>query len=177
MAAAAGGMAFVGSSFLMEGPLWPIKLVSMLGLAVSDRAPERMPNLRGLAWWMPGRNVVEVLLAAAVIAVAWRVCATCREPEIGGAVAGAAGLLLGHHAYLQDSLLLVPLLVLILDRPAPAWLHAWTVAVISPAPYFALLSNRPYIAHLAIVGFVLAAMGWLAVRRRWVDCNGHSLPQ
>ena len=166
-AAAAAVLTIAGTSFLMEGADWPVRLLSMLKMPVSDRAPERMPNLRGLASWLPsGSFLLEAILALAAILLAWRIFVLYDDPEIGVAVTVALGLLLGHHAYLQDALVLAPLLVLVLDREIPDWLRVWAVILVSPLPYFLLTTTRPYAGQLLIAGFVFAVVAWLAIRTR-----------
>ncbi len=155
-------LAVLAVSTAMEGPEWPGRLISMLRLPVSDPGPERMPILRGIALWLPAHATLEALFAAGVLVLLWRVLVLHREAATSGAVAMAAGLILGRHGYIHDAALLIPLVVLLIDRPAPSWLKLWAVVAASPFPYLLLLTPWPPMGQLLLVGFTVTALGWLA---------------
>ena len=153
-------LALIGLSFLIEGPDWPrqyAKIFSLMG--VFSPAPERMPNLRGVASWLPWATAVEIVSAVAMVWLLWAVCRGGTDLGTAGAAAAACGLLLGHHGYAGDSALLLPLCVLTIQRPgAPSWLKAWAVVLLSPALALLLVSQRPFLAQILVVAFVVTAI-------------------
>jgi hypothetical protein len=157
--AAATGAVLLGASFPIEGPGWPLRYWKALTDPHFSPAPARMANLRGIAWWLPWPGAVEAVLAIAVAYLLWTFFR--RTPHLGLAGAGAAagGLLLARHGYNYDFVLLIPLLVLTVQRPGiPAWLKGWAFLLLSPVATLLVVSNKPFLAQIAIVGFVIAAL-------------------
>jgi hypothetical protein len=130
-------------------------------MPVFSPAANRMPNLHGIAYWLPWPAAVEAVLAIGVIALLWSICRNTPHLGVAGAAAAAAGLLLGGHAYANDCALLVPLLAFAIQRhAAPKWLKTWAVLLLTPAPVLLLVTHKPFAGQIAIVGFVLAALIW-----------------
>ncbi|MBS1854510.1 MAG: DUF2029 domain-containing protein [Acidobacteria bacterium] len=159
---AIGVSVWIGASFLLEGPGWPMAYLKMSHMPTFSPAADRMPNVYGIASWIPWTSAAEVAGGIAVALLLWTVC---RRGGTGlgmaGAAAAACGVLLGHHSYAGDCALLIPLTVLTVQRPgAPRWLKIWAVATLTPAPVLLLLSNRPLLAQLWIAAFVVTAV-WL----------------
>jgi hypothetical protein len=157
--AAAAGAVLVAAGFAIEGPAWPLRYMATLTDPHFSPAAARMANLRGIAWWLPWPGAVEIVLAVAVVCLLWAYFR--RTPHLGlaGAAASAGGLLLARHGYNYDFVLLIPLLVLTVQRPAvPLWLKAWAFLLLSPVATLLVVSNKPFLAQIAIVGFVVAAL-------------------
>src|ERR1022692_2962205 len=103
-------------------------------------APERMPNLHGIAYWLPWATATQIALAIGIVWLLWAACRNGTDLGTAGAAAAACGLLLAPHAYSGDITLLIPLSVLTIQRPGtPSWLAVWATMMLSPAP---LLMDR-----------------------------------
>jgi hypothetical protein len=113
-----------------------------------------MPNLRGILSMVGGSFVPEIALAAATVAAFWHLS---RRLDLirGAALALAGGLLLSHHAYDYDALLLLPAL-LIYEADHREWLRAWSLLLFTPLPYLLILLNTTWPGHLLISGFTLS---------------------
>jgi hypothetical protein len=175
LAAAAGAVAgLLAACFLIEGPGWPLGYLAVLRNPLFSVADSRMPNLRGVAYWLPGSAAIE---AAGAVVVAVLLCLACRRnPPIGwtGSLTAAASLILGHHAYASDCVLLVPAALVGLQRPLPAWLKMWGVLLATPVLTLALVSNAPYIGQWMVVAYVVSALAWTATAKR-VDESGSEM--
>ena len=150
-----------------------------------------MPNLRGLLSFVGGSFAVEVALGLVVVAAVWFL--SRREPlPAVGAIALAGGLLLGHHSYFYDAVLLIPAVLLPFDAArrepterrlqsklaAPQWMRYWAVLLITPVPYLLLLTNAGIVGHIAISGYTLALIAVTVIHRRADGMEpGSSLPQ
>lgn len=160
-----GGITGLALSFAVEGREWPSRLLSLTQLPDFDPAPDRMPNLRGLLTFLGVGLALELALALAVIVAVWFLCR--RLPlEAAAAVALAAGLLVSHHAYFYDALMLLPALMLPFGGGYPEWLRKWALVLFTPIPYLFLLIDAAWAGHLAITGFTLALLGRMAWHRR-----------
>ena len=151
----AGGVAIVSVSFAVEGKQWPNRLFSLARLPEFDPAANRMPNLRGLLSSLDGGLPAEIALALVAIITFWFLFR--RQPlHVGGNLSLAGGLLLSHHAYVYDALLLLPALMLPYESPSPKWLRSWALLLLTPVPYLFLLTDMELYGHLAISGYTLA---------------------
>ena len=115
----AGAMAvtaLMGCCFLIEGPQWPLQYAKISQMPEFSPAPQRMPTIYGIASWLPWPTLAEIAGAVAVVLLLWAACRGGADPGTCGAAAAACGLLLGHHAYAGDCVLLIPLLVLTIQR-------------------------------------------------------------
>ena len=117
-----------------------------------------MPNLRGIACRLPGSTAIEVVAAAALILLLWRLCRHTGELGVAGAAAAACGLLLGHHGYANDCALLMPLAVVMLSKPGPLWIRGWAALLLTPVVTWLLISSQPVWGQALAVGFVFAAL-------------------
>ena len=148
----AGGTAILLFSFASEGANWPRRFAASLPqLAAAD---ERMPNLRGILSLVGGGLVPEIALAAAAVAVFWYVGGRL-DLIRGAALALAGGLLLSHHAYGYDALLLLPAL-LIYEADHREWLRAWSLLLFTPVPYLLILLDTTWPGHVLVTGFTLS---------------------
>jgi hypothetical protein len=144
-------------SSLIEGMNWPARWLQMSGLPEFDPAFERMPNLRGLLFWVSSSLPLETVTALAAMLVAWKICR--RLPSANAsALTLSTGVLVGHHGYTSDAILMIPLIAHMLETKPSGLIFGWAVLMITPAPYLALLSDYPIIGQSLIVGFALTAM-------------------
>ena len=159
IAGAVAGLTLIASCFLIEGPGWPLQYARFSQMPGFSPASERMPNLHGIACWLPWTTALEIVSAVAVVFLLWAACRGRTDFGTAGAAAAACGLLLGHHAYAYDCLLLIPLSVLTIQRPGvPPWLKVWAAALLSPAPVLLLVSERPLPGQVLIVAFIVTAI-------------------
>jgi hypothetical protein len=129
-------------------------------------APYKMPNLNGLAYWLPWSGAIEILLAILVLFSVW-VVARKYPFEIAVPVTLAAGLLVSHHAYVYDGILLIPLLLMVHQTAVPKLLKLWSFVLCFPQFYISLLEpNTMLVAQIAITGFTLATLAFLVWRAR-----------
>jgi hypothetical protein len=173
LAGAAGCTASILLSFAAEGKDWPNRILTLTRMPDFDPAPGRMPNLRGLLSLFGGGLAAEVALGLVVAAAVWLLCRSKPLPTAGAMVL-AGGLLLGHHAYFYDAVLLLPALLLPFQAsspdpaPHPEWMRRWALFLFSPLPYLFLLTNLGMLGHVAITGYTLAliAVETIAVTMR-----------
>jgi hypothetical protein len=151
--------ALIGCCFLIEGPGWPLQYLKMSHMAAFSPAPERMPTLYGIAYWLPWPAAAEMAGAGAIVLLLWAACRGGADLGMSGAAAAACGLLLGHHAYAGDCALLIPLSVLTIQQPGvPLWLKVWAIVLLPSAPVLLLVLQRPYLGQVVIAAFIVTAI-------------------
>ena len=159
MAGAIAAAVWIASSFLIEGPGWPLGYAKISQMPELSPGSARMPNLYGIASWIPWTAAAEIVGAVAIVLLLWAACRGGTDLGTAGAAAAACGLLLSHHAYAGDSALLIPLSVLTFQRPgAPLWLKVWAIVLLSPAPVLLLVSPKPFLGQMLIAAFVVTAI-------------------
>ena len=159
IAGSIAGLALIASCFLIEGTEWPLRYAKISQMPAFSPAPERMPNLYGIASWLPRTAAAEIVGAAAIVVLLWAACRGSTNLGLAGAAAAACGLLLGRHAYAGDCALLIPLAVLTIQRQgAPSWLKVWAVLLLSPVPVLLLVSQKPLLGQMLIAAFVVTTI-------------------
>ncbi len=159
IASAIGTMVLLASCFLIEGPRWPLLYLQMSHMAGFSPAAFKMANLLGVAYWFPWTAAVDAALSGALALLLWVASRGNNDLGAAGAAVAAGGLLLSPHSYANDLVLLIPLAVLTIQHPAlPSWLKGWAVLLLSPAPVLLLVSQRPWLGQVLIVGFVVTAI-------------------
>ena len=172
-AGAATVAVLLAACFPIEGLAWPVRYWKTLSLPVYW-VNSRMPNLHGIASWLPASAAIEAVAAAALLALLWRVCRGTGELGMAGAATAACGMMAGHHAYGYDCILLLPLAVIMLGSPGPLWLRGWAALLLTPVFIWLLLSSQPWWGQLLMVGFVFAA---LVVEARRVPAASAAAPR
>ena len=164
-----GGLAVAAlllASFVIEGIAWPVGYLRTLASPDFSPAIGRMPNLHGLAYWLPAANLVEIAGAATLLVLLWMACRRTPNVAVAGAAAASCGLLLGHHGYIDDCALLIPFAVLtIQSRAVPFWLRASSLIFVTPLLTLLLISSKPFLGETLEVGLVAAALTGLMVQR------------
>ena len=150
---------------MIEGPGWPRAYLEVIRKPIFSVADSRRPNLRGVAYWLPASAAIEIACAMLVVALLWNACRRRQSPGLAGAMAAASGLVLGHHAYANDCVLLIPLAVMAVQNPAPRWLKIWGLILVTPVLTLLLVSREPYIGQALVVGFAIAALAWAGFAR------------
>jgi hypothetical protein len=159
---ALGGLLQLAISFAVEGRDWPAQLLRLSANPEFATAIPKMPNLFGLTWWLPFGAVVEAALAALVLAAVW-VVSRRSSPVTGITAAVIGGLLVSHHAYVYDTVLLLPALALAWQLPVPAALRYGVMSLWTPIPYLLLMKDRmAAVGQLSISVFCLALLAVLA---------------
>jgi hypothetical protein len=102
------------------------------------------------------------LAAVLVLAAVWVI--SRRSTLAAGAVAAIlGGLLVGHHAYVYDCVLMLPALVLARTSGMPRLLDRWALALATPLPYALLMQPRTVVlGQIVVTGFSMVLLGWLA---------------
>jgi hypothetical protein len=115
----AGGIALIAMSFAAAGWHWPAQYITALTQDIVSPGVQNMANLRGLFVSWPHAGAWEIgaslAIAIAVLAVVWKA-----DFLHGLTVVLLGGILVSHHAYVQDCALLIPV-VLIAVRDIPKW--------------------------------------------------------
>jgi hypothetical protein len=118
----AGGAALVLASFAAGGWHWPQQYFGALSQDIVSPGVQNMANLRGFFVSWPHAGAWEIgaslLIAIAVLAAVWKA-----DFLSGLTVVLLGGMLVSHHAYIQDCALLIPVVLI-------AWrnMHKWLVA-------------------------------------------------
>jgi len=160
----AGGAIQLAISFAAEGREWPARLMRLSSLSDFSPSPSHMPNLLGLTHALPLGFAVEAVLGILALAAVWSI--SRRSPLIIGATAAvAAGLLVSHHSYVYDGVLLLPGIALALRLPVPQALRYGALALCIPIPYLLMMQEHgPWIlAQVCINGVSLGLLGLLAL--------------
>ncbi len=160
LAGAAAGVAQAAVSFAAEGWDWPAKLLRLASIPEFSPAVAKMPNLHGLTYQLRHGGAAEVVLALLALAAVWRI-ARRSTLVTGAACAAAAGLLVSHHAYVYDAILLLPALALTRREGTPATLRYWALLLGTPIPYLLLMDDR--LAAIGQAGISLFCLALLAV--------------
>ena len=159
----AGGLVQLAISFAAEGREWPARLLQLSSISDFSPSPWRMPNLLGLTHWLPYGGVAEAVLALLALAAVWIV--SRRSPlAIGATAAIIDGLLVSHHAYVYDAVLLLPACALALRLPVPKAVRYGALLLCVPIAYVLLMQEHAawVVAQVAINGFGLSLLGLLA---------------
>lgn len=162
-----GGFIAALISFSIEGLDWPKQMLQSLPNLAT--APLNMPNLRGLVALVGGGTALEIALASVVGVAFWGI-SRFADPPTGAALALAGGLLLSHHAYAYDAVLLFPALLLSCDHASRQWLRRWGLLLFTPFPYLVLLTPTAWPAHLVLTGYTFAWFACEVFRQRFGSC-------
>jgi len=116
----AGGAALVIASFAAGGWHWPQQYIKALSQDIVSPGVPNMANLRGIFVSWPHAAAWEIgaslLIAIAVLAVVPKA-----DFLSGLSVVLLAGLLVSHHAYVQDCALLIPVVLIALRNMPEGW--------------------------------------------------------
>jgi hypothetical protein len=160
----AGGLVQLAISFAAEGREWPARLLRLSSLSDFSPSPSKMPNLLGITHGLPYGGAIEAVLALLALAAVW-VVSRRSALTLGATAAVIAGLLVSHHAYVYDAVLLLPACALALRLPAPKALRYGALLLCVPMPYVMLMQEHGawVVAQVCINGFALSLLGLLAL--------------
>ncbi|MGH9672982.1 MAG: glycosyltransferase family 87 protein [Bryobacteraceae bacterium] len=163
----AGGAALFLLSILADGPRWPLRFLNVVGNPELHPGPDHMPTLRGLTFALAGENrALELALIVPVAALFAWLAHRIRSYEIVFGLSLAGGLLVCHHAYMQDCMVLLLALVSFETARASRLLRGVTIVAVLPPAYFMLLHGVPYNAAvpLLLIAILVAAIRDAGVR-------------
>ncbi len=168
--AIAGGVALFGLSFLAEGVNWIPQYISLIrNPAKANPCPGCMPNLHGAAFALAGESgmlPLEAVLAIAAVVLWWIAISRTAEFELAFALTIVAGILVSHHAYMTDCvLLLLPAALILRLAPGRLWTAAAALMTLPPV-YLLVLGKEPYNAVLPGVLLALVALGTAAPAKK-----------
>ena len=112
---ACSAVAIFALCFVVAGPHWISSFLNAVLNPATNPHDGSMPNLHGLVASLPRPNLLEALLCISVAAGVWRVAAR-NDFSTGLSTAILGGLLVSHHDYLADLVLLVPAIAIFRDR-------------------------------------------------------------
>lgn len=159
ISAAVSVAVWIACCFIIEGPDWLDQYAKILRMPLFSPAPERMPTVHGVLSWLHLKPIAEAPFLIIVAVLLWFACRGNQRLTVAGSAAMACGLVMGRHAYAADSVLLLPLAVLIIcGQTVPGWLKIWGLVLLSPLPVLLLISNHPLYAQLSIAGFAVTAL-------------------
>ena len=135
-----GAVIIAAISFWAGGMDWPVRLIALLG---SQSKPHEflMPNIRGLLAPFTDLFLPELLLDIVVALFAWTII---RKTDFvyGMAAVLVGGVLVSHHAAVYDCVVLIPALLILMDRSAEAvpnrslvLLNCLCLFLLTPLPY------------------------------------------
>ncbi|MDE3194809.1 MAG: DUF2029 domain-containing protein [Acidobacteriota bacterium] len=160
----AAGAGIFGLCFVAAGPHWlgPY-LQAVLNPATNPHA-DMMPNLRGLVAGLPDAGPLEILLGLGVAACVWRIAA---RQSLAAGMAGAVlgGLLVSHHDYLADLVLLVPAVLTFSTRFAITPIRILGMVLLVPIWFVLPLSWIVAPVMLGLLGVVTYASSTLLTER------------
>jgi hypothetical protein len=147
-----GVMILLAVSFLAQGAGWMPVYLRVLRNPNLTPGAEFMPNLHGVLRTLGSSSIATEAAVCAAVALlvaylAWR------EPDFEVALAWAllGGLLVSFHAYLQDAVILLPVLVAVLSKVTIVPVrHLMTISMLPPV-HLMLLAGAPYSAVCAVV--------------------------
>jgi Glycosyltransferase family 87 len=129
VSSATGGILMLMALSMVEGVDWPFReLRSIQGEHIG---PAEMPTFFGFSVWFRGHEFIEIVLAFLLTALVGWIALKTADMWKAIAAALAGGLLVSHHAYLYDAVVLMPLLLLTCASG-----RGWRVAVILISPLF-----------------------------------------
>lgn len=155
-AGAMGGVILAGC-FAIAGRGWVVEYVRFVMAEQVSPDIRSMPNLHALVAGLRYSTALELAGAALVaVAVAWISSRT--DFSIGMSAALIGSLLVSHHAYLADALLLLPALLTVVAESSGSLRRLLCAVLLSPLP-FLVSAKVPLAAPLPLLlGTLLAAM-------------------
>ena len=126
-------------SFLLQGWTWPQRYSHQLMQPSINPSIEAMPNLHGLLFQLPGVPGLEVMGAGIVAGLCWIACDPQRDSLMAFSSTMLSGLLISHHAYVQDAALLVPVGLIIVAKARNPETRLLGVAFLCPVLWVLLM--------------------------------------
>jgi hypothetical protein len=148
----AGALVIIALSFWAGGANWYRDYLGAVLAPFSSPHTEQMASLNGLVSFLPYPGRAEFVAAAGILVLAWIAMRRARSLECAAAAMLVSGILVSHHAYLYDCVLLFPA-ALIAARGFTGALRFLGVLMLSPFLFLTLIFP-PY-SRIAQAGLVL----------------------
>jgi hypothetical protein len=157
--ALAGGALLVSLSIVADSWQWPQHFLAVVSNPELHPHPERMPTLYGLLYMLGIHSRAAEIALSAGVAVWVGLLARRWGFEMSVGLALAGGLLVCHHAYVADTVLVLPALALFAINGAPKPLQGATMVTVLPVTGLAILGDPPWNAlmHGALLAILIAA--------------------
>jgi hypothetical protein len=151
-ASVAGG-AILAACFATAGTNWPPEYAHFVRQGQTSANIRIMPNLHGLLDGLPHSLAWEICgVVLVAIAVAWIARRTSFSVGLSAALAGS--LLISHHAWAADMLLLLPALLTLATAVPHIPLRLLSIVLLSPLPFLV----NPVVPLAGPVPLLLAAL-------------------
>jgi hypothetical protein len=148
-----GGAALLVLSALADGWDWPRRFLSVVTNPELHPGPDHMITFRNLTWLFTGgeNRAVEFAMSAAALAVFVYVAMRIRDFQVVFGLALVTGMLVCHHAYSQDLLMLLLVVALFATSTASKWLRGLTMVAALPPTAFILFYGFPLSAAVPVL--------------------------
>lgn len=152
-----GAAALVALSIAADGWMWPQHFLGVVSNPELHPHPEWMPTLYGLLYTMGVHSrAAELVLSGGVAAwVVWLARRYSFEAGLGLSLVG--GLLVCHHAYVADTLLVLLALALFAMNRMPKAVLGVTIVTVLPLTALAMLGDPPGNALMPAMLFAILA--------------------
>jgi hypothetical protein len=150
----AGTMMWILLSFLLQGMRWPVRYGKVLLAPSTNPGLTYMPNLHGIFAGLERSALFEITGAIIICVVCWFAVGHKSETS---AYAGMliSGLLVSHHAYVQDAAVLLPVEIALLSGSNTHAVRLLTLACLCPVLWVLLrvptLSAIPAICLIVLL--------------------------
>ena len=134
--AAIGLSVLLGLSFLAGGWRWPMDYLHVLAKPSINPNTAVMPNIHGLVHGFAPTLEVP-LIVATVVLTCWAIFKLDYDDALAITLGG--GLLCSFHAYVMDGVLLLPAIILMLERYRSRWPGFIAGVLAAPVPWVAVL--------------------------------------
>jgi hypothetical protein len=154
---AGGVLACLAASFALQGPDWIHRYIQLVSNPIENTDQAVMRNLHGLCSSLGLPLAVELAMCGAVAWFVWRACR--KAPQNAWMATLAGGLLVSRHAYTQDCLILLPVLVAAVRAEEKAFpVRVLAGILLLPALYLPALTVSGPAAILPAVMVALVVM-------------------
>lgn len=145
-----GGVALIAGSFIAGGSHWPRHYIELLREPANSPYAELMPNLHSVFMNAP------YVQAAATVVVALLAWFAIRKLDVLGGLSPVllGGILIGPHDYMADCALVVPAVLLLLQRFERASMRNLLLFLLTPVPYVAVMLHAGWIVIVPVIALL-----------------------
>lgn len=157
-----GGAALLVLSAVADGFDWPKRFLGVVGNPELHPGPDHMITFRNLAWFLTGaeNRPLEFALSAVVVGAFVYAALRIRDFQVVFGLALVTGMVVCHHAYSQDLMMLLLVVALFATSTASRWLRGLAMATALPPAVFLLFHGFPFsiAVPLLLTSIVLAGL-------------------
>lgn len=145
-----------GLCFFAAGPRWPVQYLRLLSDKTINPEAELMPNLHGLFAGVPFSTAIELAASVAVAACVWYIA---RRSDLPVALATAliGGILVSHHTFAADLVLLIPATSILLSQMPQRTIRLLCFSLLLPVWFF-LPTGHVLLVSIAPMPWLMAAV-------------------